>query len=113
MTPAPSHALLDDDDIFADDDIFGDDGDDDIFGGDSGDDALETLEPLAGLAVLEEYKCNDQFVSGVIHVRWWWASGTDTSIYVYIGIICGTYNTGFPHFMSLLYTVCIPLTDIH
>ena len=80
MTPAPSYALLDDDDIFdyifgddgGDDDIFGGDDDDDIFGGDSGGDALETLEPLAGLAVLEEYKCNGKFVSGdLIHVRRW------------------------------------------
>ena len=79
MTPAPSHALLDDDDIFGSDDhIFGgDDDDDDLFGGDGGFICLETLEPLAGLAVLEDYKCNGKFVSGVIHVLSWWANKWD------------------------------------
>ena len=53
MTPTSSYALLDEDDVF---------------GGDGGDDAficLETLEPLAGLAVKTDYKCNRTFVSGV------------------------------------------------
>ena len=51
--------------------IDDDDDDDDLFGGDRGDDTfmcLETLEPLAGIAVQTNYKCNGKFVSAVIHV---------------------------------------------
>ena len=56
MTPTSSYVLLDEDDLF---------------GGNGGDDAficLETLEPLAGLSVQTDYKCNGKFVLGVIHV---------------------------------------------
>ena len=57
MTPTFSYVLLDEDDLF---------------GGNGGDDAFiclgETLEPLAGLVVQTDYKCNGKFVSGVIHV---------------------------------------------